>query len=487
MSRSSKRRPDKRKVRVTKNYSVQEMAKLFDKSESTILDWIREGLPTIDDKKPVLVFGWQLKGWHEAKWAARKIKCEPLEFYCSRCRGPRRLAPGSLRFDEVPGGAPRANGRCIDCSKHLFKSVTQKVAKVLESGELEDGTERFVDSSNTPTNRSERQDIRSDPSKEGKKADRHGDLNLPRNAFNERLKRDYFEYLTHADGRSELSIRKDEIAILRFEAFFKYRDLGQLSKDDAIAFKEYLLSSSLTMPVIKAALATIRQLHEYLSDEPPFARTLKRINIRYLNLTEKQRRQAKAAEHFKPVPALDDIRQVISGMPAKTPVEKRDRAMVALLAMTAVRIQALVSLAIKHLDLSEFAVYQPSAEVDTKFSKSQTTVIIPLDEAWLDHLADYVTTLKNLGFGPNDPLFPRLKPDKGKGGAFGSRTLSKEFLTSGQVLQKLIPEIFEKAGYNRHTPHALRHFHGLISNGSNANLASIWGTTISRQRAVTER
>jgi site-specific recombinase XerC len=52
-----------------------------------------------------------------------------------------------------------------------------------------------------------------------------------------------------------------------------------------------------------------------------------------------------------------------------TPQEKRDKAVFALLCLTGVRVAALLSLKIKHVDLQEQSVTQNPREVATKFGK----------------------------------------------------------------------------------------------------------------------
>lgn len=60
-------------------------------------------------------------------------------------------------------------------------------------------------------------------------------------------------------------------------------------------------------------------------------------------------------------------------MPHTTPREKRDKAIFALLCLTGVRVGALISLRIKHVDLAEKSVTQNPREVATKFCKSLHT------------------------------------------------------------------------------------------------------------------
>jgi site-specific recombinase XerC len=85
----------------------------------------------------------------------------------------------------------------------------------------------------------------------------------------------------------------------------------------------------------------------------------------------------------------------------------RDRAVFALLCLTGIRVAALTSLRVKHVNLADKSVTQNPREVATKFGKHIDTFFakgFPEAEAalaqWLDHL-DNVEL-----YGPDDLLFP---------------------------------------------------------------------------------
>ena len=60
------------------------------------------------------------------------------------------------------------------------------------------------------------------------------------NAKNEQIKRSYFDFLRHADGKSEKTIRIVERAILQFESFTSFADFKRFDQKQAIAYKTYL-------------------------------------------------------------------------------------------------------------------------------------------------------------------------------------------------------------------------------------------------------
>ena len=60
------------------------------------------------------------------------------------------------------------------------------------------------------------------------------------NASNERIKRQYFEFLKEAKRQSESTIDAAAKALDRFETFIRYRDFRTFHPDAAVAFKKNL-------------------------------------------------------------------------------------------------------------------------------------------------------------------------------------------------------------------------------------------------------
>lgn len=60
MAKKSSRRPDHRRVKLHRTYSVDEVARLLDMHPNTVRTWVREGLPLLDSKRPQLIHGTDL-------------------------------------------------------------------------------------------------------------------------------------------------------------------------------------------------------------------------------------------------------------------------------------------------------------------------------------------------------------------------------------------------------------------------------------------
>ena len=89
-----KRRPNFRLVKIHRNYTVEEVARLCSTHKNTVRAWVKAGLPTSDSKRPTLILGRELAAYLQARRTKNKRPCKPGEFYCVRCRVPRAAAGG---------------------------------------------------------------------------------------------------------------------------------------------------------------------------------------------------------------------------------------------------------------------------------------------------------------------------------------------------------------------------------------------------------
>jgi hypothetical protein len=126
----------------------------------------------------------------------------------------------------------------------------------------------------------------------------------------------------------------------------------------------------------------------------------------YFNLSEEDARIATAKRQAR-FPSIDEVKQVIDGMPHGTEIERRDRAMIAFTLLTAARDGAIASMSLKHVDVTADCVSQDAREVQTKNSKSFETFFFPVGEDIPQTLEEWIVYLRDQEqWGPDDPLFP---------------------------------------------------------------------------------
>jgi len=88
--KAKKRTYNLRRIRIGQSYTVQEIAELFGIHKNALSRWIKDGLRPTDQRKPYLIHGSVLAEYLRKKQSGRKQKCTPEEFYCCKCRVPRR-------------------------------------------------------------------------------------------------------------------------------------------------------------------------------------------------------------------------------------------------------------------------------------------------------------------------------------------------------------------------------------------------------------
>ena len=129
MSKRS-RRHDLRRVRKHTSYTVPEAAAVLGVAIGTVRKWRRDGLPALDERRPILIFGADLKSWLGERAKLRKRKCGFDEMYCFRCRAPQKPQLGTVRITPRNQKTLLVSGRCGQCGTKMNKGGS--VAKIPE-------------------------------------------------------------------------------------------------------------------------------------------------------------------------------------------------------------------------------------------------------------------------------------------------------------------------------------------------------------------
>ena len=283
------------------------------------------------------------------------------------------------------------------------------------------------------------------------------------NASNERIKRKYLTFLKQAKGQNEASIDAVAKAITRFESYNKHKDFKTFHFEQAIAFKKHLASQKhqqtgkpLSLATMNGAVRHLKAFIEWLSQEVGYKSRIKYSDAQYFNLSEKDTRTAKAKRQ-KPVATIEQVKHVLTVMPNCTPIEKRDRALIAFTLLTGTRDSAIASLKLKHVDFNADMLYQDAREVNTKFSKTFTTYFFPVGDEVRDIVFEWAQYLRNeCLFGNDDPLFPKTKMSQGRDNNFQASGLASEHWSSAAAIRKIFKGAFTLAELPSFNPHSFR-------------------------------
>lgn len=129
---------DPRGVKLHRSYTVSEAAQALGCHKNTVREWIRAGLETIHDRKPLLIKGAILRTFLESRSKNRKRPCGSGETYCLKCRAPRKPVPGTVEFHSFNPKAGNLSGTCVKCGTKMYRGVKrEEVALAMPSEEIQ--------------------------------------------------------------------------------------------------------------------------------------------------------------------------------------------------------------------------------------------------------------------------------------------------------------------------------------------------------------
>ena len=140
-----------------------------------------------------------------------------------------------------------------------------------------------------------------------------------------------------------------------------------------------------------------------------------------------------------------------------TPLECRDRAIVAFLILSGARDGSIPSFKLCHLDLDKRTIFHDARTVKTKGAKTFVSVLFPIGDQFVAILADYVSRLKaDLLFGPDDSLFPAPQMGHALDRGFCVVGLSRRHWKNASPIRRILRNAFEAAGFDYPNPHSVR-------------------------------
>lgn len=283
------------------------------------------------------------------------------------------------------------------------------------------------------------------------------------NPLNERLKKQYEDTLLHENYREGSTAEAIWKVINLFEEFTGKKDFTSFDADQAKGFKRWLVKQQntkgelLSLSTVRSTLKQLRDFFSWLAIHPKYIRKIDARAAAYLRLSNNDDRAGRATREL-PVPTVEEVRKVLEAMPHATELEKRDRAIIAFMALTGVRDAALISLKLKDVDRVKEEVWQDPKHVKTKNRKAISTFFMPFDPLWRDIVLEWLDYAEQeLAFKPDDPLFPKAEvkscPEKLQFEVVG---LSREHWANATPVRQIFREAFERAGLPYYNPHSFR-------------------------------
>lgn len=200
----------------------------------------------------------------------------------------------------------------------------------------------------------------------------------------------------------------------------------------------------------------VKGFFKWLADQPGYKSRIRHSDCEYFNLTANETRTA-AAQRESRSPTVDQIRQTLNQAPARTPVERRDRALMAFTLLSGMRDAAIISLSLGAVDLARRRIEQDARFVKTKNAKTMVTYFFPVGEYFDDIVRDWVHYLRrDLRFSDEHPVFPKTLVGRGPTGGFGVIGLSQDYWRTTTPVRRIFKSIFEAADLPYFNPHSFR-------------------------------
>jgi len=117
--------PNPRRIKIHRSHSIEEIAGALEVHKHTVRRWQSLGLQAIDDAKPRLFRGTEVRRFLTERQQSSRRPCGPGQMYCLRCREPKN--PFGDCADLLPRSATLANlcGLC-GCGTLMFRRVSHR-------------------------------------------------------------------------------------------------------------------------------------------------------------------------------------------------------------------------------------------------------------------------------------------------------------------------------------------------------------------------
>jgi len=269
--------------------------------------------------------------------------------------------------------------------------------------------------------------------------------------------------MREADGYDEATVDGALASIHRFEEHTKFGDFRAFRPEKAVSFKHDLAEQTnvrtgklLAKPTLRSILAALEAFFFWLADQKGYKGRFQYSDSRYFRLSDRDNRIARARVE-KRVPSLEQMQHVIRRMPSGTVVDRRDRALVAFILLSAGRDGAVIGLKMRHIDIASRQVTWDPRDVRVKRGKTFVSDFYPVGDDIRQFVEEWVTYLaKTLLWGPDDPLFPATLQEMGPDGNFRHVTLDRKHWATADSVRKIFKGAFAAVGLPYCSPHRVR-------------------------------
>jgi len=115
-------------AKIHRSYKVDEAADLYQVGKNTVRNWIKQGLPTCDNKRPIFILGTDLNEFHAKRRTKNKQPCKLNQIYCVKCRAPKEPAGGMVDYQPLNEKTGNLVAICPGCESMMYRRTS--IAKI---------------------------------------------------------------------------------------------------------------------------------------------------------------------------------------------------------------------------------------------------------------------------------------------------------------------------------------------------------------------
>ena len=118
-----RQRPDRRRVKIHRTYTVDESARLLGMAKGTVRRWLKQGLSAIDTRKPVLIRGSDLRDFLDTR-SKPKQSCPPGCCFCVKCKAVNVPAGAMAEYFAITSTSGNLRAICPTCGNLMHRRTS---------------------------------------------------------------------------------------------------------------------------------------------------------------------------------------------------------------------------------------------------------------------------------------------------------------------------------------------------------------------------
>ena len=285
---------------------------------------------------------------------------------------------------------------------------------------------------------------------------------MARDIKNALVKVEYIKFMREVDGLSAQTIRQFENAIAFFDSVVGGAEYGKLSKAEIIRYKTALRNKKrdgkpISVSTVDNNLMRVFNFFRWLSQQPGYRRNLPPDKVHYLKPSRKERQTQRYSGRVVEA-SFSTVVELFNSITGHNQIDLRDRAAIAFLLSTGIRVDAFISLPISVIDEETLLFDQaPGDGVRTKFGKLLLGKVHNFNEHMTSAIKEWLTVYRGLGAAENAPFFPQGKTKTEELAYSIQEEVSFQPYQATGGMREMLKRRCAKAGIKNIAPHDFRH------------------------------